>query len=80
MIEQKQYHAGMVDDQNFKQQFPLDVNLGGKIDIDWLKSRGQLDPNLYHCPSMATPQKSGRHSKNTRIKGALEGGKKRKRG
>jgi hypothetical protein len=64
----------------FKRQFPLDVNLGGKMDIDWLKSRGQPDPNLHHCPSMAAPQKKGRPKKNTRIKGALEGGKKRKRG
>ena len=64
----------------FKHQFPLDVNLGGKMDIDWLKSRGKPDPNLYHCPSMAAPQKKGRPKKNICIKGALEGGKKRKRG
>jgi len=63
-----------------KHQFPLDVSLGGKIDIDWLKSRRQPEINLYHIPSMAAPQKSGRPKKNTRIKGALEGGKKRKRG
>jgi len=37
----------------FKCQFPFDVNLGGKMDIDWLKSRGQPYPNLCHCPSMA---------------------------
>ncbi len=49
----------------FKRQFPLDVNLGGKMDIDWLKSRGQPDPNLYHCPSLAAPQKKGRPKKNT---------------
>ena len=64
----------------FKRQFPLDVNLGGKMDIDWLKSRGQSDPNLYRCPSLAAPQKKERPKKHTRIKGALEGGKKRKRG
>ena len=64
----------------FKRQFPLDVKLGRKMDIDWLKSRGQPYYNLYHCPSMAAPQKSGRPRKNTHIKGALEGGKKMKRG
>ena len=63
-----------------KRQFPLDVNLGGTMDIDWLKSRGQPDPNLYHCPSMAAQQKTGCPKKKTRIKGALERGKKRKRG
>ena len=63
-----------------KCRFTLDVSLGGKMDIDWLKSREQPDPNLYHCPSMAAPQKTGRPKNNTRIKGALEGGKKRKKG
>ena len=64
----------------FKRQFPLDLNLGGKMDIDWLKSRGQPDLNLYHCPSMAAPQKKGHPKKHTFIKGALEGWKKRKIG
>ena len=64
----------------FKRQFPRDLNLGGKIDIDWLKSRGQPDPNLYHCPSLAAPQEKGSPKKHTHIKGALEGGKEKKRG
>ena len=63
-----------------KRQFLLDVNLGEKMDIGWLKSRGQPDPSLYHFPSMTAPQKLGRPKKTTCIKGALEGGKKRKRG
>ena len=63
-----------------KRQFPLDVSLGGKMDIDWLKSKGQPDPNLYHCPSMEAPQKPGRTKKDTLIKEPPEGGKKRKRG
>ena len=50
-----------------KRQFLLDVSLEGKMDIDWLKSRGQPDLNLYHCPFIAAPQKLGHRMKNTCI-------------
>ncbi len=62
-----------------KLQFPLDVHVGASMDINWLKSRGQPDNNICHCPLMAAPNKAGRPKKGKRIKGPLEGGKRKKR-
>ncbi len=62
-----------------KRQFPLDVDVGENMDIDLLKTKGEQDSNLRHCPAMAAPNKSGRPKKGGRIKGPLEGGRKRKR-
>ena len=50
------------------------------MDINWLKSRGQPDSNIRHCPSMAAPNKAGRPKKGKRINGPLEGGKCKKWG
>ena len=63
-----------------KLQFPLEVHVGASMDINWLKSRGQPDSNVRNCPSMAAPNKAGRPKKGKRIKGPLEGGKRKKLG
>ena len=63
-----------------KRQFPLDVKLGPKMDMDWLKTKGIPDSDIRHCPGMAAPNKAGHPKKAARIKGPLEAGKKRKRG
>jgi hypothetical protein len=62
-----------------KRQFLLDVDVGENVDIDWLKTKGEPDSNLRHCSAMAAPNKSGHPKKGGRIKGPLEGGRKRKR-
>jgi hypothetical protein len=62
-----------------KRQFPLDVEIGENMDIDWLKTKGEPDSNLHHCPAMAAPYKSGCPKKGGQSKGPLEGGRKRKR-
>jgi hypothetical protein len=62
-----------------KRQFPLDVTVGENMDIDWLKTREKPDSKLHHSPAMAAPNKLGRPKKGGRIKGPLEGGRKRKR-
>ena len=63
-----------------KQQVLLDVNLGPKMDMDWLITKGNPDSDIHHCPGMAAPNKAGRPKKAVRIKSPLEVGKKRKRG
>jgi hypothetical protein len=62
-----------------KLQFPLEVHVGASMDINWLKSRGQPDQNICHCPSLAAPNKAGRPKKGKQIKGPLEGGNRKKR-
>jgi hypothetical protein len=46
-----------------KHQFPLDVEVGENMDIDWLKTKGEPDSNLRHCPAMAASNKSGHPKK-----------------
>ncbi len=41
-----------------KRQFLLDVEVGENMDIDWLKTKGEPDSNLHHCPAMGAPNKS----------------------
>ena len=60
--------------------FPLEVHVGVSMDINWLKSRSQPDSKIHHFPSMAAPNKAGCFKKGKRIKGPLEGGKRKKQG
>ncbi len=66
--------------EQMKLQFPLDVHVGASKDINWVKSHGQPDHNIRHCPLLSAPNKAGHPKKGKRIKGPLEGGKRKKRG
>ena len=58
--------------QQMRQQYPQELEFMANMDMALLKNMGVPSSNLYYCPDLAGPKKTGRPKNASRIVGALE--------
>jgi len=61
----------------WRSQYPADTEVSCNFDMDTLRATPE-DRAMRYCPPFAAARKAGRPKKDKRIKGVLEGKKKRK--